>query len=63
MAASLAEAGALRLQVIPWTVNDRADMARLIQMGVSGIITDYPDRLRAVMAEKNMPLPPTVAAR
>jgi glycerophosphoryl diester phosphodiesterase len=60
---ALAEAGALRLQVIPWTVNDRADMARLIQMGVSGIITDYPDRLRAVMTEKGMPLPPVVAAR
>jgi glycerophosphoryl diester phosphodiesterase len=60
---ALAEAGALRLQVIPWTVNERPDMARLIQMGVSGIITDYPDRLRAVMAEKDMPLPPTVPAR
>ena len=62
-ASSLAEAGALRLKVIPWTVNERADMARLIPMGVSGIITDYPDRLRAVMAEKDMPLPPTVPAR
>jgi glycerophosphoryl diester phosphodiesterase len=62
-AEALAEAGALRLQVIPWTVNERADMARLIQMGVSGIITDYPDRLRAVMAEKDMPLPPSVPAR
>ncbi len=62
-AEALAEAGALRLQVIPWTVNERADMARLIQMGVSGIITDYPDRLRAVTAEKDMPLPPTVPAR
>jgi glycerophosphoryl diester phosphodiesterase len=59
----LAEAGALRLLVIPWTVNERADMARLIQMGVSGIISDYPDRLRAVMKEKDMPLPPTVSAR
>jgi glycerophosphoryl diester phosphodiesterase len=32
-------------------------------MGVSGIISDYPDRLRAVMKEKDMPLPPTVSAR
>ena len=38
-------------------------MARLIQMGVSGIITDYPDRLRAVMAEKDMPPPPPIPAR
>ena len=62
-AASLAEAGALRLPVIPWTVNERSDMARLIAMGVSGIITDYPDRLRAVMVEKKLPVPPTVTAR
>jgi glycerophosphoryl diester phosphodiesterase len=62
-AQSLAEARALQLKVIPWTVNGRADMERLIPMGVSGIITDYPDRLRAVMAEKDMPLPPTVRAR
>ena len=38
-------------------------MARLIAMGVSGIITDYPDRLRAVMVEKKLPVPPTVTAR
>jgi len=62
-AASLAEAGALRLLVIPWTVNERADMLRLIEMGVSGIISDYPNRLREVMAEKNMALPPTAATR
>jgi len=62
-AASLAEAGALRLPVIPWTVNERPDMARLIEMGVSGIITDYPDRLRAVMTDKKLPLPPAVPAR
>jgi glycerophosphoryl diester phosphodiesterase len=62
-AAALAEAGALRLLVVPWTVNERADMLRLIEMGVSGIISDYPNRLRAVMAEKDIALPPTVAAR
>lgn len=31
------------IRVIPWTVNDRKDMQELIQMGVDGIITDYPD--------------------
>jgi glycerophosphoryl diester phosphodiesterase len=44
-------------------VNERADMARLIQMGVSGIITDYPDRLRAVMTAKGMSVPPVVPRR
>jgi glycerophosphoryl diester phosphodiesterase len=62
-AASLAEAQVLGLKVIPWTVNERPDMERLIQMGVAGIITDYPDRLRAVMAEREIPLPPTVPMR
>jgi glycerophosphoryl diester phosphodiesterase len=54
----VAAAKALGLKVIPWTVNERSDMERLIALGVDGIITDYPDRLRAVMAEKNIPLPP-----
>jgi glycerophosphoryl diester phosphodiesterase len=35
-------------------------MARLMALGVDGLITDYPDRLRALMAEKDMPLPPVV---
>jgi glycerophosphoryl diester phosphodiesterase len=60
---SLAEAKALGIKVIPWTVNERSDMARLIGLGVGGIITDYPDRLRAVMAEKHIPLPPPVGVR
>ena len=29
--------------VIPWTVNDTTDMRRLIDWGVDGIITDYPN--------------------
>ena len=62
-AASLAEAQALGVKVISWTVNERPDMERLIQMGVAGIITDYPDRLRAVMAERDIPLPPAVPMR
>ena len=49
--------------MIPWTVNERADMERLIALGVDGIITDYPDRLRAVMAGRNMPLPPQAPPR
>jgi len=33
-------------------------MRRLVELGVDGIITDYPDRLRAVLAERGLPLPP-----
>jgi glycerophosphoryl diester phosphodiesterase len=57
----VAAARALGLKVIPWTVNERPDMERLIALGVDGLITDYPDRLRAVMAAKEMALPPQVA--
>jgi glycerophosphoryl diester phosphodiesterase len=51
------EAHALALKVLPWTVNDTADMTRLIDWKVDGIITDYPNRLRTVMADKGLPLP------
>ena len=53
----LAEAHQLGLEVIPWTVNDRATMDRLISLGVDGIITDYPDRLREAMRAKGLALP------
>ena len=56
-AASLAEAHRLGLRVVPWTANERADMKALIELGVDGIITDRPDRLREVMREKRLPLP------
>lgn len=56
-AASVKEAQGLGLQVIPWTVNEKPQMERLIDWGVDGIITDYPDRLREVMAQKGIPLP------
>ena len=57
------EAHDLGLQVIPWTVNKREDMARLIDWGVDGLITDRPDYLREVMEEKKLPLPkPTPVA-
>ena len=56
-AALVKEAHALGLKVIPWTVNQTEDMARLIDWGVDGLITDRPDFLREVMAGKNLPLP------
>jgi glycerophosphoryl diester phosphodiesterase len=40
---------ALGMQVIPWTVNEEARMRELIDMGVDGIITDYPDVLLRVL--------------
>lgn len=35
----------LNLKVHVWTINQPEDMQRLLEMGVDGIMTDYPDRL------------------
>ena len=53
----IAEAKALGLAVVPWTVNETDDMRRMIDAGVDGLITDYPDVARGVMAERKLPLP------
>ncbi len=37
------------MQVHVWTVNDEETMRRLIDLGVDGIVTDYPERLRAIL--------------
>ncbi len=31
------------IEIIPWTINEAAEMKRLKDMGVDGLITDYPD--------------------
>ena len=56
------EAQELGLQVIPWTVNDPADMRRIVSWGVDGMISDHPDILRAVLRELGIDVPPPVAA-
>lgn len=53
----IAEAHRLGLTVIPWTVNEPGDMAAVIEAGADGLITDYPDRARRVLAERGRPLP------
>ena len=47
----LDEAHELGLLVIPWTVNDAEAMQSIMDMGVDGIITDYPDILIRLVAE------------
>ncbi len=39
------------LAIIPWTVNEPEEIRSLVRMGVDGIITDYPDRLKAIADE------------
>ncbi|MGB0896535.1 MAG: glycerophosphodiester phosphodiesterase family protein [Flavobacteriaceae bacterium] len=40
---------ALGYELLPWTVNDSSDMNRLLSYGVDGIITDYPNKLKALI--------------
>jgi glycerophosphoryl diester phosphodiesterase len=58
--ALVAEAHESGLTVIPWTVDDPPTMASLMDAGVDGLITDYPDRLREVMADRGLTLPEPV---
>lgn len=53
------DAHARGVAVHVWTVDDEADMRRLLAWGVDGVITDRPDRLARVLHETHgRPLPP-----
>ncbi|ETK30776.1 glycerophosphodiester phosphodiesterase family protein [Microbispora sp. ATCC PTA-5024] len=45
------------LRVIPWTCDDPATIEALMDMGIDGLITDYPNRVRDIMARRGMRLP------
>jgi len=47
----------LGLTVFTWTVNEEQDMRDLIDWSVDGIISDYPDRLRAVAQDMGLTVP------
>lgn len=40
------------VQVHVWTINDPEEMTQLLEIGVDGIITDYPGRLSRLLAER-----------
>ncbi len=50
---TLTEAKELGLTVITWTVNETKDMLRMIDLGVDGIVTDYPDKLIKLQNQEN----------
>ena len=56
--ALVSEAHGLGLKVVVWTVNKPDDIARMIDLGVDGIISDRPDLLRQLAGEKGIALPP-----
>ena len=53
----IAESHRLGLSVVVWTVNKPEDIARMIAIGVDGIISDRPDLLRQIAGEKGIALP------
>ena len=59
--AQVKEAQALGLQVLAWTVNEPAQIEAMLDLGVDGIVSDRPDRVRDVMARRGMPLPAPLA--
>lgn len=54
--AEMAAARSLGLTVIPWTVNEEADTHRMIDLGVDGIISDWPDRVKEILARRGVRL-------
>ena len=56
-AAKVKEAKALGLTVLAWTVNDPAHIARVMDLGVDGIVSDRPDLVRDELQRRGMTLP------
>ena len=54
------EAHALSIKVVAWTVNEMKDIERMLDWKVDGIISDYPNRVRAVMNARGLALPSPV---
>ena len=40
------------IELLVWTVNDKGDIKRMLKLGVGGIITDYPDKVIALLDEE-----------
>ena len=60
-AAKVREAHHLGLQVLAWTVNEPAQIARMLDLGVDGIVSDRPDRVREEMKRRGLALPAATA--
>ncbi|MEZ4772081.1 MAG: glycerophosphodiester phosphodiesterase family protein [Bacteroidia bacterium] len=40
------------MKIIPWTLNENPDIQRMLDIGVDGIISDYPDRVIALVSDE-----------
>ena len=52
--ALLKEAHALGLLVCTWTVNEIEDIENMIDIGIDGIVTDYPNRVQSILKRRGM---------
>ena len=57
------EAHAAGLRVIPYVVDDEPTMRHLVRLGVDGLITNHPQRLREVLAGEGLALPAAFPGR
>jgi len=57
--ALITEAHGAGLTVIPYVVDDVATMRHLVRIGADGLITNRPDRLREVLADEGLGVPPS----
>ena len=64
-AAFVAAAHALDMEVHVWTINDEPEMERLLDLGIDGLMSDFPGRARAVFERRGLrePAAPGKAAR
>lgn len=58
--AKLKEAQGLGIKVVVWTVNNPAQIKKMLDIGADGIISDRPDLVRQAMAERGMALPTAI---
>ncbi|MFC4013985.1 glycerophosphodiester phosphodiesterase family protein [Nonomuraea purpurea] len=59
--ALMGQAEAAGLDVAVWTVNEAGLAGRMLDLGVAGIVTDYPDRMREVWRGRGLELPEPVS--
>lgn len=52
-AETVRQVAALNSCLIPWTVDKNEDIERVLDLGVDGIISNYPDRVQAAVQKRN----------
>ncbi len=52
--AQVRQCHAAGVRVLPWTVNEQSDWLRLLDWGVDGITTDFPDRLAKLLRRRGI---------